>query len=412
MAKSDKGKSNKLSKSDLNEAIECLREDLSGSNAAPDVVAAVASLRTDLRNETEFLSQLIVKNSDRLTDERRVEMSELREQVAHEVDGLSQKLTDLRLEPAAADNGNTEICQAIEGMHSDVGSRVSEIKRTVDGLRTKPKSRAPWTTLLAAAASLVIGAAGMSLFSGPKGDADKPDPTAAVQTALAKIDTQAGDLKSIADQLEKSKPDLRALATRTEIGQLSHQIDRVKQSFDAFVAAIPSNEVARPITDGGAAGGDAPPDDAADQKEDDAAGDDAADDGLEDVPPVPPGGDDAEEEPSEGESSGETQAGKPATDDPTPPETGTDEADKSTQTGLLVIKNRCQHEVEVVVNGLPVKIPPGKMASMSVEPVKVKTQIGKFANTVQYWDKWSTVDGQQQLTINIKSKGNSYGLSY
>jgi hypothetical protein len=40
----------------------------------------------------------------------------------------------------------------------------------------------------------------------------------------------------------------------------------------------------------------------------------------------------------------------------------------------------------------------------------VKTQIGKFPETAQTWDKWETVDGVKRLTINVEAGGGSYKL--
>lgn|GEM_PF-4181719 len=94
----------------------------------------------------------------------------------------------------------------------------------------------------------------------------------------------------------------------------------------------------------------------------------------------------------------------PATERPANP------AATKPERGELVISNPSEYDVNLLINGEPMAIKSRGVTTIDVTIGTVKTQIGKFPETAQTWDKWETVDGVKRLTINVEAGGGSYKL--
>ena len=87
-----------------------------------------------------------------------------------------------------------------------------------------------------------------------------------------------------------------------------------------------------------------------------------------------------------------------------------DDATNEPERGELVISNPSEYDLNLLINGEPMEIKARGVTTIDVTIGTIKTQIGKFPQTAQTWDKWETVDGVKRLTINVESGNGSYKL--
>ncbi|MCA9144763.1 MAG: hypothetical protein H6823_13275 [Planctomycetaceae bacterium] len=276
-----------------------------------------------------------------------------------------------------------------------------EMRRDIRGLAStmerRPKQRpgvSPLAVVASGLVSLFVGAAGMSVYDARSQAATEAEaPKANVANELQAV------MSPLAQQLERvSEALVSAKQTETEdsnahrllLDRLAESVNSLQKSAEVQNATfhervdLLAEELAAKISRGAVAGDE--PTIAARQpipsREQSA------------VQPA-----NAETEVAEAED-GLVDVDKPVIDDAT----------NEPERGELVISNPSEYDLNLLINGEPMEIKARGVTTIDVTIGTIKTQIGKFPQTAQTWDKWETVDGVKRLTINVESGNGSYKL--
>ncbi|MBC8353917.1 MAG: hypothetical protein H8E66_18125 [Planctomycetes bacterium] len=284
-----------------------------------------------------------------------------------------------------------EFSEAIQDLRDEIRRDVRGLAGTIER-RPRPKPGiSPLTAVASAIGSLLIGAAGMSVYDSetvttPDAAATPVDVRADLEAAMVPYTQQLDQVtQALAASQQTATDDSKAHGLLLD--QLAETVIALQRSAEVQNVAFHER---------------------VDLLADELAAKLARDTGADNAPTIAARPQIPEREASpvqpanvETDVVDAMQESDPSEEKPAPP------AVNEPERGELVINNPSDYDLKLQINGEPLDIKARGVTTIDVTVGTVNTQIANFPETVKSWDQWKTVEGVKRLTINVES-GNGY----